>query len=163
MAEKTKTNLLKLVCRMRIVTTAVAWFQVRAFCGLVHRVGGQVPTGHNAPPRHNRPGALAIYSAVAVPVRCAFEWHPLRQLRQLWAGAGAIRPAERYRYLFARDPKNAQGLANPVNRRGVRWARRWRNTTCKTPETFSAAAGICSSGREAGSKRTRENCHTRST
>jgi len=139
-----KKSFLRFVCRNRLVTTLVAWRQLKSFLSFASQSGWQAPKGQNALPRRSRPGALAIDAAFAQPVRLAFEWHPLRLLRYLWCGAGAIRRADRYCYLFGERPANQPSPLNRMKRITQREARKWQNTIYKIRRPSSSVAEISS-------------------
>lgn len=139
-----KTFLLKLLCRSAIVTAIVAWVQARSFLKSISKFGRQshwqVPKDRTERPPLPHLGVLATYAVLAVPVQFAFEWHPLRQLRQVWVGVRSIRPGLRFYYLFETSPEIRPSLSNPMKSKAARRAYGWKNTSYKTQGIFAGEA-----------------------
>jgi hypothetical protein len=97
--------LLKILCRSRLFTALVCWFQLRCYYReslrrVVLRRAGKGKTG---PPR-SRLGALALHLLSYQPTALLLEWLPALQLRRSYLHAAEIPPQLRYDYLFLTHP-----------------------------------------------------------
>lgn len=94
-----KSFFLKLFCRSRIVTTLIAWLQLRNYYKYsIGKIRG-APANKNARPP-SRLGVLAFHLLSYQPSALLLQWLPTLQFRRSYLYAGAIEPHLRYEYLY---------------------------------------------------------------
>jgi len=99
-----KKFILKIVCRSRIVTTLIAYYQVSRWYRWFFEAYRQELAGQTELSQWPSMGVLAEVAVGIEPVRALVEWHPLRRLHGLWIATGTIASPARYHHLFEAGP-----------------------------------------------------------
>lgn len=135
------TRFSKLICRSRIITAFVAWWQLRRHYRDVakyraYRLRSRIYT---KPPAQL--GALAHYLLTSQPPLLLFRWRPVLHARRSYLYARAIASARRYEYLWEDSEEHFLTLCDSFGPRDAADPAA-RIDTAHLPEARALRAGI---------------------